>query len=65
MKKDNERIQLPDSVKHEGLVTERDIDEQFGLFTEEPEIGSIRKKDTESEQSKLCNSARSGSPRDL
>lgn len=49
MKKDKERMQLPDIVKHEGLVTERDIDEQFGLFTEEPKIGSVHKKETEPE----------------
>lgn len=46
---DNEQVKLPDAVKHEGLVTERDIDEEFGLFTELPEIGSAREKKPEQE----------------
>ncbi|WP_182914423.1 hypothetical protein [Paenibacillus sp. 1011MAR3C5] len=45
--KEHQRVKLPDTVKHEGLVTERDIDEEFGLFTEVPEIGSAYEQKTE------------------
>ncbi|MCR2805233.1 hypothetical protein [Paenibacillus soyae] len=39
--KQNQRMKLPDSVRHEGLVTERDIDPEYGLFTEEEEFGMV------------------------
>lgn len=34
-------VKLPDVVRREGLVTERDIDPEFGLFTEDEEFGMV------------------------
>ncbi|MEK3885091.1 hypothetical protein [Paenibacillus sp. PL2-23] len=39
--KGKQRVKLPEEVYHEGLVTERDIDPEFGLFTEEEEFGAV------------------------
>jgi hypothetical protein len=47
MEEQDQRVKLPDAVGHEGLVTERDIDPAFGLFTEDEKIGKTQAQDTE------------------
>lgn len=45
MEEQDRRVKLPDAVRHEGLVTERDIDPAFGLFTEDEKIVKTRAQD--------------------
>lgn len=47
MDEQEQRVKLPDAVRHEGLVTERDIDPAFGLFTEEEKIGTAQAQKAE------------------
>lgn len=46
---EEQRVKLPDAVKHDGLVTERDIDPKFGLFTEDEKIGERQADKKEAE----------------
>ena len=43
MENKEQQVKLQDVVRHEGLVTERDIDTRFGLFTEDERIGTAQK----------------------
>ncbi|RIX51208.1 hypothetical protein D3P08_17175 [Paenibacillus nanensis] len=47
MDEQEQRVKLPDAVRHEGLVTERDIDPEFGLFTEEEKTGTAQPQKAE------------------
>lgn len=46
MEEQERRVKLPDAVRHEGLVTERDIDPAFGLFTEDEKAGKTEETAT-------------------
>lgn len=47
MEEQEQRVKLPDAVRHEGLVTERDIDPAFGLFTEDEKIGKMQDQEAD------------------
>ena len=42
---EEQRVKLQDAVRHKGLVTERDIDPEFGLFAEDEGAGKTQTTD--------------------